>query len=61
MKRIEVKGFHYNERLQIIKPENFVVRVSNDSIGKTLSIENGTIQFIIPFEPVEKAMGMKED
>lgn len=61
MKRIEVKGFYYNERLQIIKPENFVVRVSNDSIGKTLSIENGMIQFTIPFEPVEKAMGMKED
>lgn len=29
------------------------VKISNDNIGKTISITNGFIQFTIPFEPLE--------
>lgn len=34
----------------------FNVMVSNDKIGKTLSINDGVTQFTIPFEPVLDAM-----
>lgn len=30
------------------------VIVTNDSTGKSISINDGNIQFTIPFEPVEK-------
>lgn len=30
------------------------VTVTNDKIGKTISIDDGYIQFTIPFEPIEK-------
>lgn len=28
--------------------------ITNDRLGKTLSINNGAIQFSIPFEPIEE-------
>ena len=28
--------------------------ITNDEMGKTLSINNGVIQFSVPFEPLEK-------
>ena len=34
----------------------FNVVVSNDTIGQTLSINDGVTQFTIPFEPVLEAM-----
>lgn len=34
----------------------FNVMVSNDTIGQTLSINDGVTQFTIPFEPVLEAM-----
>ena len=30
------------------------VIITNDEVGKTLSIDNGIVQFTIPFEPIEK-------
>lgn len=36
-----------------IRQKPLVVRISNDNIGKTISITNGIIQFTIPFEPLE--------
>lgn len=34
--------------------QNLNVIITNDSIGKTISINNDVIQFTIPFEPIEK-------
>lgn len=56
MKLIKVDGFVMNALCGIFKPEELTVRISNDSRGKTLSIDNGEIQFTVPFEPIEKAM-----
>lgn len=35
-------------------PLKFNVLISNDDIGKTISINDGETQFTIPFEPLEK-------
>ena len=32
----------------------FECLITNDDVGKTLSINNGEIEFLIPFEPIEK-------
>lgn len=37
-----------------IKFKKLDVIVTNDSTGKSISINDGNIQFTIPFEPVEK-------
>lgn len=37
-----------------IKFKKLDVIVTNDSTGKSISINNGSIQFTIPFEPIEK-------
>lgn len=35
-------------------PKTFDCTITNDEIGKTLSINDGNVQFIIPFEPIER-------
>lgn len=35
-------------------PKTFDCIITNDEIGKTLSINDGNVQFIIPFEPIER-------
>lgn len=37
-----------------ICPTTFECIITNDEKGKTLSINNGEIQFTIPFEPIER-------
>ena len=59
MKLIKVQGF-VMDALGIFKPQEFTVRVTNDSKGKTLSICDGVFQFTVPFEPIEKAMKQRE-
>lgn len=53
-KEVNVKGFVYNGASQRMSPCNFSVICTNDEKGKTLSIDNGHLQFTIPFEPVAK-------
>lgn len=52
MKKIQVNGIECNENGATMKPLQCIV--SNDEIGKSLSINNGKIQFTIPLEPIEK-------
>ena len=35
-------------------PKMFDCIITNDEIGKTLSINDGNMQFTIPFEPIER-------
>lgn len=35
-------------------PKMFDCIITNDEIGKTLSINDGNVQFTIPFEPLER-------
>lgn len=52
-KRVVVKGFVMGRDCYLL-PQNFVCIITNDEHGKTLSINNGKIQFTIPFEPIEQ-------
>jgi hypothetical protein len=53
-KEVNVKGLVYNDASQQMRPCNFNVICSNDEKGKTLSIDNGLLQYTIPFEPIAK-------
>jgi hypothetical protein len=53
-KEVMVLGIEYNDVSQKVKPKCFRVLVSNDDDGKTVSIDNGIIQFTIPFWQIEK-------
>lgn len=37
-----------------LAPKMFDCIITNDEIGKTLSINDGNVQFTIPFEPLER-------
>ena len=51
-KKINVSGLMNNERGVCVR--RFECIITNDERGKTLSINDGKIQFTIPFEPIEK-------
>lgn len=53
-KEIIVKGILYDVMQRKSIETTFTCVVTNDEIGKTLSIGNNEIQFTIPFEPLEK-------
>ena len=53
-KSIYVDGLIYGPNT--LGQTRFNVMVSNDTIGQTLSINDGVTQFTIPFEPVLEAM-----
>lgn len=53
-KSIYVDGLIYSPNT--LGQTRFNVMVSNDTIGQTLSINDGVTQFTIPFEPVLEAM-----
>lgn len=53
-KSIYVDGLIYSPNT--LGQTRFNVIVSNDTIGQTLSINDGVTQFTIPFEPVLEAM-----
>lgn len=51
-KVISISGLYADDRGACLK--KLTVIISNDSIGKTISIKDGKTQFTIPFEPLEK-------
>lgn len=53
-KEVNVKGLVYNDASQQIRSCNFRVICTNDEKGKTLSIDNGLLQFSIPMETITK-------
>lgn len=53
-KHILVDGAFMTSGMASPTSTTFEVIVSNDSIGKTISINNGEMQFTIPFEPIEQ-------
>lgn len=50
-KILKVKGFESNGN--VMQPKKFVVYISNDIRGKTISISTDDKMFSIPFEPIE--------
>ncbi len=50
-KLLEVMGLE--STMLEIRRKPLQVRISNDNLGKSISITNGIIQFTIPFEPLE--------
>lgn len=53
-KEINVKGTVYNDASGTVKICNLRVLCTNDEKGKTLSIDNGHLQFSIPMEDIAK-------
>lgn len=53
-KEVNVKGLVYNDASQQIRSCNLRVICTNDEKGKTLSIDNGLLQFTIPMEAIAK-------
>ena len=53
-KHLKVKGGVTHKLVGGMKFEELNVIVTNDEIGKSISIGNGIVQFTIPFEPIEK-------
>jgi hypothetical protein len=51
---VNVKGAVYNAISDRVSACNFRVLCTNDENGKTLSIDNGHLQFSIPMEEVAK-------
>lgn len=58
-KLFKVDGLVYDGKTSM-RREKLNVRMINDKLGKTLSIDNGNMQFIIPLEPIEKFMKMED-
>ena len=53
-KEVFVKGIYYDDETRKVHIERFRCIITNDEQGKTLSIDDGTKQFTIPFNPIEK-------
>ena len=53
-KEIKVKGMEYNAFTGTVKVRELYCICTNDSKGKTLSIDNGIIKFSIPMEEISK-------
>ncbi len=51
-KELKIKGFEYNDIVRQMRERVFTVICTNDERGKTLSIDNGVIQFTIDMEKV---------
>lgn len=51
-KFVSVVGLITTQKIMI--PGTLEVTVTNDEKGKTISVGNGTTQFTIPFEPIER-------
>ena len=61
MKKKKIKNLHVRvsggvnvSGSPFLVPKTFDCIITNDEIGKTLSICDGKTQFIIPFEPIER-------
>lgn len=53
-KEILVRGIVYIDATQKLQLKELRVIITNDERGKTLSIDDGAVQFSIPFEKIEK-------
>ena len=53
-KSVLVEGVEYNSFNDMICNKGLDVIITNDEIGKTISINNGRVQFTIPFESIER-------
>ena len=53
-KEVYVKGTVYNDASGSLRVCTFRVLCANDEKGKTLSIDNGHLQFSIPMEDIVK-------
>lgn len=53
-KEIKVKGFEYNDIKGTMQIKELTCICTNDERGKTLSVDNGIIQFSIPMETIAK-------
>jgi hypothetical protein len=51
-KEITVRGIVYLESLNKRRVQDLHVICTNDEKGKTLSVDNGTIQFSIPMDQI---------
>lgn len=51
-KKVKVNGFFYINSFMSMK--EFECIITNDTNGKTLSINDGIMQFTIPFEPIAR-------
>lgn len=61
MKKKKIKNLHVRvsggvnvSGSPFLAPKLFDCIITNDEIGKTLSINDGNVQFPIPFEPLER-------
>lgn len=52
-KRIAVRGITLYPNGDVL-PDELECIITNDEKGKTISINNGVLQFTIPFEPIER-------
>ena len=52
--KVKVEGFVYDDETRLFSKKPLECIISNDRLGKTLSINDGKNQFTIPFEAVEK-------
>lgn len=53
-KIFNVRGFVYIDSLNKMAAQELQVICTNDEQGKTLSIDNGAIQFSIPMEKISR-------
>lgn len=53
-KKVKVQGMVQHVAVGGFKVDELTAIITNDENGKTLSINNGIVQFTIPFEPIEK-------
>ena len=51
-KELVVKGIEYNDVMNKARFKELRVICTNDEKGKTLSVDNGIIQFSIPMEDI---------
>lgn len=60
MEKKKIKNLHvrvsggFGSGSPFLVPKMFDCIITNDEIGKTLSINDGNVQFTIPFEPIER-------
>lgn len=53
-KEFQTRGFEYNDVERKLKVVDFTVICTNDEGGKTLSVDNGQVQFSIPMDKIAK-------
>lgn len=52
--QVDVKGAIYDNRIRRMVEQRFNCFCTNNKVGKTLCVDNGEIQFIIPMQDLIK-------